>query len=109
MPRPAPPDPVYRNARREACIILAAWLSTLCYCCGYCTFFGYLGSDGAPPSQPARFVMGIPQWFFWGVIAPWVVCGVFTFWFAGWYMAEDDLGTDHAAELERDIREDVGG
>jgi hypothetical protein len=30
---------------------------------------------------------------------------VFTFWFAGWYMADDDLGSDHAAELESDIRE----
>jgi hypothetical protein len=47
----------------------------------------------------------MPSWFFWGVIVPWGVCALFTFWFAGFYMKDDDLGTDHAAELESDIRE----
>ena len=109
MPQPAPTDPVYRNARWEAGIILAAWLLTLVYCCGYCAYFGYLGPGGVPPVEPSRFVMGIPRWFFWGVLAPWAACGLFNIWFAGWYMAEDDLGQDHAAELERDIREDAAG
>ncbi len=30
---------------------------------------------------------------------------VFTIWFAGFFMIDDDLGKDHAAELEADIRE----
>jgi hypothetical protein len=48
---------------------------------------------------------GVPSWFFWGVLAPWVLCGVFTVWFAGWVMADDDLGADQTPERERDIRE----
>jgi hypothetical protein len=38
------------------------------------------------------------------VLVPWGACFAFTFWFVGTRMVEDDLGKDHAQELEEDIR-----
>jgi hypothetical protein len=46
----------------------------------------------------------MPSWVFWGVIVPWAVCALFTFWFAGFVMADDDLGKDHTPDLEEEIR-----
>jgi hypothetical protein len=96
---------VYRNARREGLIIFAAWLASTVYCCGYSYLFGYTSPDH--PLGPADIhpVFGMPSWFFWGVLVPWGACTLFTLWFAGFYMKDDDLGFDHAAELESDIRE----
>ena len=48
---------------------------------------------------------GMPLWVIWGFIVPWGICAVFTFWFTGFFMADDDLGAVHATELESDIRE----
>ncbi len=47
----------------------------------------------------------MPLWVIWGFIVPWGICAVFTFWFTGFFMADDDLGAVHATELESDIRE----
>ena len=48
-------------------------------------------------------ILGVPSWAFWGYIVPWGVCALFTIWFAGFYMTDDDLGVDRAADLEREI------
>jgi hypothetical protein len=104
---PHPEDPVLRNARREGWIITAVWLAAAIYCCVYSYIFGYdrpgqvLGQDDLDP------VLGVPNWFAFGVMLPWFVCSVFTLVFAGFLMVEDDLGTDHAQELDRDIREEA--
>lgn len=102
---PTDTDPVLRNARREAVIIGLFWLSATAFCCSYCYFYGYPG--GAGPLGPAdiRPVFGMPSWFFWGVIVPWAACSAFTLWFAGFYMTDDDLGKDHAGDLEAEVRE----
>jgi hypothetical protein len=98
-------DPVLHNARREGWAIISAWAAATIYCCGYYALFGYnrpshpLGKDDVHPT------FGMPSWFFWGVILPWAVCGVFTIWFAGFVMVEDDLGIDHSEDLESRIRE----
>lgn len=99
------PDPVLKNARREASVILLAWLACTAYCCIFCYVFGYI-REGRPLGEAdVHPVMGMPWWFFWGVLAPWIACGFFNLIYAGWFMAEDDLGRDHASELEQDIRE----
>ena|SRR5579883_3180498 len=98
-------DPAIKNARREGIIIGVTWLACTVYCCGYCYLFGYI-RDGRPLGvADLHLIFGIPSWFFWGVLAPWGVCGLFTFWFAGFAMADDELGKDRADELEGDIRE----
>jgi hypothetical protein len=84
---------------------MSVWLAATIYCCAYSYFFGYLRPDHPLGPQDVQPILGIPSWVFWGVLAPWAVCAVFTFWFAGWSMADDDLGADHSAELESDIRE----
>jgi hypothetical protein len=108
LPQPHGTDPVLKHARREAWVIAASWLASTLYCCLYCYLFGYRreGRDlGAADIQP---VLGMPSWVFWGIMVPWAVCGVFIFVFAGFFMADDDLGADHEPELEEDIREGAG-
>lgn len=98
-------DPTYENARKEAIGIGLIWLVCTVYCCVYCYFFGYNVDGMAKTVDDVRPIWGIPSWIVWGVFAPWVVCTFINIWFAGFYMADDDLGRDHAAELEDDIRE----
>jgi hypothetical protein len=100
-------DPLLRNSRREAIIIGLVWLAATTYCCTYSYLFGYIREGHVLTRDDVRPIrwLGIPSWAFWGFIVPWGVCAVFTFWFAGWFVADDDLGVDHSAELEGDIRE----
>jgi hypothetical protein len=103
-----PEDPVLRHSRREAIIIFLAWLAATVYCCTYSYFYGYIREGHPLGPEDVRPVLGMPSWVFWGFMVPWGVCALFTVWFAGFYMKDDDLGSDHAAELEEDIREGVG-
>ena len=98
-------DPVLKHSRREAIIIGLVWLAATTYCCAYSYWFGYDRPGRVLGLDDVRPVWGVPSWVFWGFLVPWLVCGLFTFWFAGFYMADDDLGSDHADELEGDIRE----
>jgi hypothetical protein len=98
-------DPVLRHARREAIIIGLVWLASTIYSCAYSYAFGYNRPGRELGPADVRPILGMPAWVFWGVVVPWACCAAFTFWFAGFFMAEDDLGKDHAAELEADIRE----
>lgn len=100
-------DPVLKNTRREGLIILAAWAAATFYCCGYYYLFGSIRPGRPLGKDDVHPVLGMPSWFFWGVILPWGVCGLFTAWFVGFVMGEDDLGRDHSADLECEIREGV--
>jgi hypothetical protein len=102
---PHEPDPVLKNSRREAAIIGLVWLAATVYSCTYSYLFGYIRPGHALGPADVRPVFGVPSWVFWGILAPWAVCALFSFWFAGFYMADDDLGSDHTPELEQDIRE----
>src|ERR1700761_2473907 len=97
-------DPTYRNARKEAIGIGLIWLASTIYCCVYSYVYGYIRSDRPMTAADIAPIWGIPSWVVWGVLAPWIVCSILTFWFAGFYMADDGLGKDHAGELEGDIR-----
>jgi len=99
-------DPVLRHARREAWIIAASWLLATAYSCTYCYLYGYIRPGRALGPADVRPILGMPSWVFWGVLAPWAACAGFTVWFAGFFMTDDDLGKDHADELEADIREE---
>lgn len=99
------PDPILKHARREAVVILSAWALCTAYCCTYCYLFGYIRPGRGRGADDLQFVLGIPSWFAWGVLAPWVVCFCFSIIYAGAFMADDDLGSDRADKLERDIRD----
>jgi len=97
-------DPVVRHARREAIIIGLAWLAATVYCCFSSWLFGYGTKEHPLTRADVRPILGVPWWAFWGFLVPWGASALFTVWFAGFFMADDDLGKDHAAELEADIR-----
>ena len=102
------PDPVLVHARREGIIITAVWLVSTVYCCAYCYLYGYNRPGQALGPEDVHPTFGMPSWVFWGIMVPWGFCALFTFWFTGFYMSDDDLGKDHTDELMSDIREGVG-
>lgn len=99
-------DITLRHARREAWILIGVWAAATAYCCVVSVWLGYADSDRPASEMELNPILGIPAWFFWGVIFPWMFCGVFTLIFAGFVMRDDDLGSDHAAQLDATIRED---
>jgi hypothetical protein len=70
-------DPVVRDSRREAAITLVLFALAVTYTVGYCTLFGYNRSLAG-----MTFVLGVPDWVFWGIVVPWCACTV-----AGWVMS----------------------
>lgn len=62
-------DPVLRSGRREALAVMATWIVATAYTVGYCSLRGY-GRDPAT----LVYVFGFPDWAFWGIVAPWLVC-----------------------------------
>ena len=100
-----PEDSVLVNARREAWAIASAWLAATIYCCAYYYLFGLIRTNHPLGSHDIRPILGMPSWFFWGVMLPWGLCTLFTIYFAGFVMTEDDLGEDHASDLEKQIHE----
>jgi hypothetical protein len=108
-------DPLYRNALREVAVILSAWTICLVYTVTYCYLYGYLSHEGTPEStgpdigtlvgplssfnrDPGSLTtplgLAIPDWIFYGVVLPWALCILFSFWFCLFYFKEDDLGSE---------------
>src|SRR5262245_42037454 len=86
-----------RHARREAIFVGFFWSAAAAYTVGYCALFGY-----GRTADSLRFVLGIPDWIFWGIVLPWTVCLGIGCWFAWFYMTDEDLGED---EWEHDVRD----
>ena len=103
---PAEPDPflrLLRNARREACWILAIWAAFLVWVVGLSYARGYtepLGEGSAAPEL--RSILGVPEWAFWGIAVPWAVATLVSLWFAVRVLADDELASpgDPAGEME---------
>jgi hypothetical protein len=83
-------DPVLVSARREAVVVLVLWLAALCYTVGYCYLYGYGRS-----LESLTFVMGVPDWVFWGVVVPWLACLLASWGFSYLLMADADLGEEN--------------
>ena len=88
MPQAAE-DPVLRSARREALVVFATWLCALVYTVTYCARHGYNRS-----ADDLQFVLGFPDWVFWGIVVPWGVCFVVSWWFSYVFMTDEDLGKE---------------
>ncbi len=78
-------DPSFFRARREAVIILVAFVAFMAWTVGYCALFGYGTASG-----PQALVLGMPSWTVWGVVAPWVAATLFSVWFGLRYIVDDD-------------------
>lgn len=93
MPPALPPadkeQQLLRHARREGAVILAAWAIALVWTVAVGYLLGYRRDSAA-----IMLILGIPDWIFWSVVVPWVVCFLFSIWFCFAYMADDDLGQD---------------
>lgn len=92
-----PEDPVLISARREAILVLGIWLLAACYTLGYCGLFGY-----GRKAETLTFVLGFPDWVFWGLVVPWLVCSFLSFVISNFVMTDEDLGED-VAEDKRDV------
>jgi hypothetical protein len=87
--KPRLEDPVLRSARREALIVFGIWLAACVYTVGFCAAFGY-------ERDPATltFVLGIPDWVFYGVFLPWTVCTILAFIVSKYVIRDEDLGEE---------------
>jgi hypothetical protein len=88
-----PEDPVLTSARREALLALAIWLVACVYSISACYQMGY-GRDAAT----LTYVLGMPDWIFWGVFAPWTVCTLLSFCLSDFVIRDEDLGEQRAEE-----------
>lgn len=80
-------DPLIRHGRREALAVAAIALAATAYTLAVC---GWLGYDRA--GEPVRFVLGFPDWVFWGIVVPWLACVAICLAVSGGLVADDDLG-----------------
>jgi hypothetical protein len=91
-PPPRPPgkeQQLLRHARREGLLVMAVWAICLVWSVGSGYLLGYQRSP-----EDIRLILGMPDWVFWSVVLPWVLCLLFSIWFCFAYMADDDLGSD---------------
>ncbi|QDV38144.1 hypothetical protein [Tautonia plasticadhaerens] len=108
-------DPVYLDSRREALVILLAWLACMIWTVSYCYVNGYtrhdrvagevsalvpdLGRfDRTPDSLGTPFGLGIPDWALWGIVVPWVACVGFSAWLCFAYMKDDPEPMDRGED-----------
>jgi hypothetical protein len=82
-------DPVLKTTRREALVALACFVLALGATVGICAWRGY----GRSP-ESLTFILGIPDWVFWGVLCPWAASFAAAFWFAFRFMKDVDLGPE---------------
>jgi uncharacterized membrane protein YhdT len=86
-------DPVVSSSRREAIIAIALWLVAMIYTVGYCYAYGY-----QRPPEDLRFILGVPDWVFWGIFAPWIVWTIVSALFAQFVMQDAYLGEDETVD-----------
>jgi hypothetical protein len=88
-----PEDPVLISSRREAVLVLAIWLVACVSTIGICYWLGY-DRDAAT----LRFVLGFPDWIFWGIVVPWSVCTGLCFIVPRFVIRDEDLGEEQTEE-----------
>jgi hypothetical protein len=86
-------DPVLTSSRREACLVFLIWVAACVYTVGVCYRFGY-DRDVAT----LTYVLGFPDWIFWGVVTPWTVCTVLCYVMAYHVITDDELGEEREEE-----------
>ena len=93
---PPAEDVVVRAARREAVMALGMWLVAMLYTVTYCYLRGYGRSV-----ESLTFVLWFPDWVFWGIVVPWLICTLVSVVFALRIMGNEPLGEEVDAEHER--------
>ena len=80
-------DPVVRSSRREAAVVLSLWFAAMMYTVVYSYLHGY----GRDP-ESLTFILGFPDWVVWGILLPWGVCLLLSYWFGYVFVWDADLG-----------------
>jgi len=80
--------PLLKAARREALIAFSMWLTATAYSVAYCCTFGY-----GRKAESLTYVLGFPDWVFWGLVLPWGIFTVAASVFAMCFMTDQDLDT----------------
>lgn len=95
-------DPIVASGKREACFAIGLWVIATAWSIGYSALFGYERS-----LDDLRFVLGFPDWIFWGIVLPWVLCFAVSSWFALAFLraepleeAADTAGAADAADAD---------
>lgn len=88
-------DPVVRTARREALLVVGIWLVAIIYSISTCYWLGY-----NRPAAEAKLVWGFPDWIFWGVVAPWVICSGIAWAFGARFVHDSHLGEELPEETD---------
>lgn len=83
----------YRRARREALIIMAAYVVAMTWTALVCYFWGYQ-RDAATMT----LILGMPDWVFWGIVVPWLASNLFTAWFTLGYMVDEQLADEDSPD-----------
>jgi len=86
MPHPNE-DPLVTSSRREALAAMVFFLAAMAYTLTYCGINGY---NRDPAS--IQLVFGFPDWVFYGVLVPWVVCTCVSVIYALAFMTDEPLG-----------------
>lgn len=86
---PAHEDPLLTSARRESVITFCIWAIAMTYTVGVSVALGY-NRDPAT----LKYVLGFPDWIFWGVITPWGVATIVSTFFAMVVMEDAPLGDE---------------
>ncbi|MCE9532371.1 MAG: hypothetical protein K8T89_14810 [Planctomycetes bacterium] len=99
-----PAAETFKNSRREAWVVWIVWFFALIWTVGYCYLNGYshaadcwLVKNGIADVRPAAITQhrfGMPMWICYGIVAPAIVCSVFTFLFGFFGMKDDALGLE---------------
>ena len=81
-----PEDPLLTSARREMRVAASVWALALTWTITVSTQFGYNRDP-----ETLTFVLGFPDWVFWGIIIPWAACTVTAGWFVFGFMKDEPL------------------
>ena len=79
-------DPVLTSSRREAVLAFTIWLAACVYSISVCYRYGY---DRDPATL--TYILGFPDWIFWGIVVPWLASTVISGVFAFCFMKDEDL------------------
>lgn len=88
-------DPVVRTGRREALIVVGIWLTAAAWSVTTSYRLGY-----NRPVEELKLIWGFPEWTFWGVAVPWVVCIVISWIFGVLFVHDAHLGEELPEETD---------
>lgn len=92
---PTQEDPLLTSARREMIITVGIWAIAMIYTVGVSVVWGY-----GRKAETLTYVLGFPDWIFWGVVTPWSVATVVSAVFAMGFMEDGPLGDEEELRVD---------